>query len=437
MRGPRTLNLLVAAAGLVFLTGCATETLTDSAFWSYLPFTSAKKGGGGNGGGGAGADKNPGGLADTTGTKPKPTPTGTKPAHGPAGGDEGWNEAPPKTPVAQPEAQPDAQKNTTRPDAPQPSVPLPDANGKPVTPNNGHSPSLPQPALAGTTSRDGRPIGLTEPGAGPRATGTPRAPTIGEPNAAPATIRDDRTAVGLPDLGTPPAKGARSSFKIPELVIDGIAPTTVGRPTVVDLPKRTAPVKPDEALTLPTVVTGPNATATQPSPNRLPKALTDSRAAGAPSRATLPLPDVLQATPGKLGGASTPDLPAPGNPTGSQSNVTSHTIAPPGAPETKAAANGTLSGGVDLGPLGAKPNPTTTSLPPVGTVAPLPPKPIPTPFRLSEWISNDALHQEWRRQQLLRTQQAPEERGSDQQRLRLVLDQFLLREKPSKETDGK
>ena len=433
MRRPRTLNLLVAAAGLVFLTGCATETLTDSAFWSYLPFTSAKKGGGGNGGSGAGADKNPGSPAGTTGTKPKVTPVDTKPVDGPAGGDEGWNEAPPKTPAAQPEAQ----KNTTRPDARQSSVPLPDANGKPVTPNTGHSPSLPQPGLAGTTSRDGRPIGLPEPGAGPRAPGTPRAPTIGEPNAAPTTGRDGRTAVGLPDLGTPPAKGARSSFKIPELVIDGIAPTTVGRPTVVDLPKRTAPAKPDEALTLPNVVTGPNATATQPSPNRLPKALTDSRAAGAPSRATLPLPDVLQATPSKLTGASSPDVPALGDPAGGQNPGTGPGIVAPGAPAPKAAAGGTLSGGADIAPLGAKPDPTTAPLPPVGTVAPLPPKPIPAPFRLSEWISNDALHQEWRRQQVLRAQQAPEERGSDQQRLRLVLDQFLLREKAAKESDSK
>lgn len=48
MKARRTLNLLVAAAGLVFLSGCATETLTDSAFWSYLPFTS-NKGGKGSG----------------------------------------------------------------------------------------------------------------------------------------------------------------------------------------------------------------------------------------------------------------------------------------------------------------------------------------------------------------------------------------------------
>ena len=424
MRRPRTLNLLVAAAGLVFLTGCATETLTDSAFWSYLPFTSPK-GGGGGGSGNAGAGKTPGGTTDATGTQPSTKPAGTKPSSGPAGGDEGWNEAAPKSPTTQPEAQ----KNAPRPDAAQTSVPLPDANGKPVTPNTGHSPSLPQPGLTGTTSRDGRAVGLPQPGPGQQTAVTPPAPTIGEPNAAPAASRDGRTAVGLPDLGAPSTKGARPSLKIPELVIDGIAPTTVGRPTIVDLPKRAAAVKPEDALTLPSVVTGPNATAAQPSPNRLPKALTDGPATAQPPRTSLPLPDVLQATPGKLTGASTPDLPAPGNPTGSQSNVTSHTIAPPGAPETKAAANGTLSGGVDLGPLGAKPNPTTTSLPPVGTVAPLPPKPIPTPFRLSEWISNDALHQEWRRQQLLRTQQAPEERGSDQQRLRLVLDQFLLREK--------
>ena len=67
-------------------------------------------------------------------------------------------------------------------------------------------------------------------------------------------------------------------------------------------------------------------------------------------------------------------------------------------------------------------------LPSVGVLAPLPPKPIPAPFRLSEWISNDALHQAWRRQQAMRAQAEPEVRGSEQQRLRLVIDRFLLNE---------
>jgi hypothetical protein len=65
-----------------------------------------------------------------------------------------------------------------------------------------------------------------------------------------------------------------------------------------------------------------------------------------------------------------------------------------------------------------------------GVANALPAPPIPAPFRLSEWISNDALHQAWRRRQSERAQLEPRVRDEEQQRLRLILDTYLLREKP-------
>jgi hypothetical protein len=40
------------------------------------------------------------------------------------------------------------------------------------------------------------------------------------------------------------------------------------------------------------------------------------------------------------------------------------------------------------------------------------------------------MHQAWRRRQSQRAQLEPEIRGGEQQRLRLLLDTYLLREKP-------
>jgi hypothetical protein len=74
-------------------------------------------------------------------------------------------------------------------------------------------------------------------------------------------------------------------------------------------------------------------------------------------------------------------------------------------------------------------------LPNVGPTSPLPSTPIPAPFRLSEWISNDAMHQAWRRQQSQRAQLEPEIRGGEQQRLRLLLDTYLLRAKPADQSE--
>jgi hypothetical protein len=110
-------------------------------------------------------------------------------------------------------------------------------------------------------------------------------------------------------------------------------------------------------------------------------------------------------------------------------------VAIPGAPDTKSADGRTLTGGVAGGPLPAKANGETAPLPNVGQVPPLPTSPIPAPFRLSEWISNDALHQSWRRQQSQRAELEPQVRGSEQQRLRLILDTYLLREKPAEKTE--
>jgi len=68
-------------------------------------------------------------------------------------------------------------------------------------------------------------------------------------------------------------------------------------------------------------------------------------------------------------------------------------------------------------------------LPDLEPSAPPPAAPIPAPFRLSAWISDEALHQAWRRQQSERSQLEPQLRGQEQQRLRLLLDTYLLREK--------
>ena len=106
MKARRSLNLLVAAAGLVFLSGCATETLTDSAFWSYLPFTSDKGGKGSGGPGGSDAqqpkvDHGPT-TKSTDGTKPTTTQRSTDPVS------EDWND-PVKPKLA---AEPLKQSNT-------------------------------------------------------------------------------------------------------------------------------------------------------------------------------------------------------------------------------------------------------------------------------------------------------------------------------------
>jgi hypothetical protein len=110
-------------------------------------------------------------------------------------------------------------------------------------------------------------------------------------------------------------------------------------------------------------------------------------------------------------------------------------VVAPEAPATASTAGGTLTGGVTVPPLPPKATGPAKPLPPVEAAVPLPVPAIPTPFRLSEWISNDALHQAWRRRQSERTQLEPEIRGSEQQRLRLLLDTYLLREKPAAEPE--
>jgi hypothetical protein len=123
-------------------------------------------------------------------------------------------------------------------------------------------------------------------------------------------------------------------------------------------------------------------------------------------------------------------------PTAAHASSGGPAVVAPEAPTKASSAGGTLTGGVTVPPLPPKATGPAKPLPPVAAPAPLPVAAIPAPFRLSEWISNDALHQAWRRQQLERTQLEPRLRDGEQQRLRLLLDTYLLREK-AEEKDAK
>lgn len=443
MKMRRTLNLLAAAAGLVFLTGCATETLTDSAFWTYLPFTSSK---GGQGSGGHGTGAKPKTAPDSPTTKPTDQPNAaTVPQRSTDPAAEGWNDpvkpSPEVTSVTKPQTvgTDDAgPKPTPRLDTSDPkpkSTPvgiplrteLPTATSKipgaaPTLPSvDGHSPdvkntgtiSLPQPAIDQTKDR------------------TTSGPGFGD-STVPASIhRPGSNQPSLPELPEPTVKGKRTPIRLPELFVDGIGPATVGKPTIAELPKRTVQPLSGDSLKLPREVLGePAAASPAQATRRIPRAITDDPKRPAANTASLPLPAIPADAP--KNGPSQAFAPGAvlGQPNTATANLGGPSVAIPGAPATKPTDGRTLTGGVAGGPLPAKPNGDPTPLPNVGPLPPLPPPPIPTPFRLSEWISNDALHQAWRRRQSERTQFEPEIRGSEQQRLRLLLDTYLLREKP-------
>jgi hypothetical protein len=248
-----------------------------------------------------------------------------------------------------------------------------------------------------------------------------------------AAMRNNREGSASPALSTGsdlPTKGPRTPVRLPELLVDGLGPATIGRPTLAELPKRTSPTKPNDGLALPEVVTGETPAPAAAQPNRLPRALTEAAAKTNTPHDSLPLPGLPADTPATVSpqtvGATTPNGPTAAPP----ANGGSPKLVLLGAPTAKGQPGSALSaGGVPNGPGGTKASGPNTPLPDVPAGAPLPPKPIPAPYRLSEWISNDALHQEWRRLQLQRTQTEPAVRDGEQQRLRLVLDTYLLREK--------
>lgn len=447
MKARRSLNLLVAAAGLVFLSGCATETLTDSAFWSYLPFTSAK---GGKGSGAHGGSDDPKASPDSppatkSGDQPKPA---TTPQRSTDPTSEGWNDPPspnkdagPATRAAKPEpARTDntAQTPPRRIDAasPKPKT-TPDGisvrtDGLTLTSNvPGTAPAL--PAVDGR-ALDGKTIGaigLPSPALGPNAVNPDGTPPLGDLAAPAPTKATGSRNPSLPETSGPTGKVKRPPLRIPELFVDGIGPATLGKPNTGELPKRTPPPpQPADSLNLPREVLGQPATANPgQAARRLPRAITDDPQRLASPTAALPLPGIPAVAPtnGASQAAAAGTLPT--QPNAATSNHVGPGVAIPGAPATKSADGRTLNGGVAGSPATAKPNGETAPLPNVGQVPPLPTPPIPAPFRLSEWISNDALHQAWRRQQSQRAELEPQVRGSEQQRLRLILDTYLLREK--------
>lgn len=449
----RTLNLLVAAAGLVFLTGCATEVVTDSAFWSYLPFTK-KKGGSGQGG-----------AAETEPKSGQPKPVEAKgtnagqPLHVKDPQSEAWNEPAPKSNGTTPA---EAQPNTTRLPSPNEQAPLPVATGRGpdctaseqarVTPLGQ---VLPAPYLGDITSKDPR-------GANGLALPVPPSPALATPTAGTLHLPVIRDAVpakdtaGLPTLPTigPAADKSASTARRPVLPTlakeaERRAPRTpISFPTVVLAGKNTPP---DATLPAPEITTGSNNANAGAGPGLPPvkgtngadgtKAPTDrangwdglgARALGSqqssPTTKTLP-EGLLQDPAATSASAGNFALTAPNAPgTSGPAISNAPTVSTPGAPGNPSTAGGVFTGNLNLGPLAPKGPGNMAPLPSVGVLAPLPPKPIPAPFRLSEWISNDALHQAWRRQQAMRAQAEPEVRGSEQQRLRLVIDRFLLNE---------
>lgn len=453
MKARRSLNLLVAAAGLVFLSGCATETLTDSAFWSYLPFTSTK---GGKGSGGRDGSDSQQPKVDhvptaksTDGAKPTPPPQrSTDPVS------EDWNDpVKPKLP-----AEPSKQSNTpprapNDPSGRSPAVgtdvgdlppkaspaSLPVRAGLPTAPVSvqGSGPALPLPGSSDRAAKNASPVTLPHPELNPTAPTAPRAPGLGDPTAQAPASRTPASNPATLDLPGPKAKPQRTPLRLPELFVDGIGPATVGKPTIAELPKHTAPPHPGDSLNLPREVLGEPAAGTpSQAARRLPRAITDDPQRPAPPTASLSLPGIPADAPTSAVGRAPAAGTLPGQPNPAKTHPSGPAVAIPGAPDTKASDGRTLTGGVAGGPLPAKANGETAPLPNVGQVPPLPTPPIPAPFRLSEWISNDALHQAWRRQQSTRAELEPQIRGSEQQRLRLILDTYLLREKPAEKTEN-
>jgi len=449
MNARRSLNLLVAAAGLVFLSGCATETLTDSAFWSYLPFTSTKGGKGSGGQGGSDAqqpkvDQAPTGKS-TDGAKPTtPTQRSTDPIS------EDWNEpVKPKEPAEPSNTPPRAPNNPTGrsptlgtnvdglPPKASPAA-LPVRADLPTAPISVHGsgPALPLADGSAPAAKNDGPVTLPHPEINPTAPTVKRAPGLGDPSAPATSQRTPASNPATLDLPGPKTKAPRIPLRLPELLVDGIGPTTVGKPASAELPKRTATPQPSDSLNLPREVLGEPAAGTPgQASRRLPRAITDDPQRLAPPTASLPLPGIPADAPTSAGGQAPATGTLPGQPKAAKINPSGPAVAIPGAPDPKSADGRTLNGGVAGGPLPAKANAETAPLPNVGQVPPLPTPPIPAPFRLSEWISNDALHLSWRRQQSQRAELEPEIRGSEQQRLRLILDTYLLREKPAEKTE--
>lgn len=451
MKARRSLNLLVAAAGLVFLSGCATETLTDSAFWSYLPFTSHKggKGSGGQGGDAPPANADPAGAGKAQdGAKPTtPAQRSADPAS------EGWND--PVKPAATAETGKPATaspRNAKEAVGKTPTLPtevgtLPAKNspsGLAVstdlanlpTSKGGQSPTLPAGDGPAPTAKNIGSVNLPNLPGKPTSAAGAQSPGLGDPPAPTATNRAPTNPAASVDLPGPKAKSPRPTLRLPELLVDGIGPTTVGKPTVAELPKRAPAPKPEGTLSVPPVVLreatdGKPGEVTRP----LPKALTEAPERRQANSTPLPLPSVAIDSPSATARSAAQAGKLPPPPTAPNAQTGGPTIDVPGAPATPSTASGTLTGGVAVSPLPTKAAGPTKPLPPVEASAPLPIPPIPAPFRLSEWISNDAMHQAWRRQQIERKQLEPQLRGGEQQRLRLLLDTYLLREKPEEKPE--
>ncbi len=451
MKARRSLNLLVAAAGLVFLSGCATETLTDSAFWSYLPFTSDKGGKGSGGPGGSDAqqpkvDHGPT-TKSTDGTKPTTTQRSTDPVS------EDWNDPVKPKLAAEPLKQSNTPPRTPNDPAGRSPAVVTDVGGLspkasptslpvradlPTAPVSvqGSGPALPSPDSSAPAPKNAGPVTVPHPELNPTVQTAPRALGLGDPTAQAPASRTPASNPETLDLPGPKAKPQRTPLRLPELLVDGIGPTTVGKPTIAELPKRTAPPQPGDSLNLPREVLGEPAAATPgEASQRLPRAITNDPQRPVPPTASLPLPGIPADAPTSAGGQAPATGTLPGQPNPAKINPSGPAVAIPGAPDTKTSDGRTLTGGVAGGPATTKANGESAPLPNVGPVPPLPTPPIPTPFRLSEWISNDALHQSWRRQQSTRAELEPQIRGSEQQRLRLILDTYLLREKPVEKTE--
>ena len=295
---------------------------------------------------------------------------------------------------------------------------------------HGSGPALPTADGSAPAAKNAGPVTLPHPEFNPAAPTAPRALGLGDPTAQAPASRTPASTPATLELPGPKAKPQRTPLRLPELLVDGIGPTTVGKPTIAELPKRTAPPQPGDSLNLPREILGEPAVETSgQASRRLPRAITDDPQRPVPPTASLSLPGIPADAPTSAGGQAPATGTLPGQPNPAKINPRGPAVAIPGAPGTKSADGRTLAGGVAGGPLPAKANGETAPLPNVGQVPPLPTPPIPAPYRLSEWISNDALHQAWRRQQSQRAELEPQVRGSEQQRLRLILDTYLLREK--------
>ena len=436
MKARRSLNLLVAAAGLVFLSGCATETLTDSAFWSYLPFGSSQGGKGSGGQGGKGADQpksDPTSKGQTTdGANPTAPTRSTDPIS------EGWNDpvAPKKDAGASlPQAKPSDASKAPQTPAPRHAVEEPKGptHGGPAPAIEVPAAAPALPALAGRAPEATSPgtMGLPTPDGKPHAAKAQDAAHLAD-SAGPSPVnRPDAPRPRLPESPAPMGKGQRSPIRLPELIVDGSGSAAVGQPNLAEAPKGTLLPTPAGSLNLPREIVGPAATANLgQDARRLPQALTETPQRAAPVAAALPLPGFPAEGQTRKPGQASPAGSVPNPSPTTATNRGGPAIMIPGAPATQAPDGRTLTSGVAGGPLAPKANGPAAPLPTVGPNSPLPSTPIPAPFRLSEWISDDAMHQAWRRRQSQRAQLEPEIRGGEQQRLRLLLDTYLLREKP-------